>query len=82
MLFVMQCGIVAPFSCCCENQLRACGLSASIRHVYRHLSVSKKHVTCSYAYCKSVIKGPPPKFSIPTGLVLLIVKCLAIKSEA
>ena len=26
----------------CENQLKACSLRASIRHVYRHLFVSKK----------------------------------------
>jgi len=27
----------APFLHCCENQLKACGLSASNRRVYRHL---------------------------------------------
>jgi len=37
-----QCGILAPFSRCCENQLEACCLCASIRNVYLHLSVSTK----------------------------------------
>lgn len=30
------------FSRCCKNHVKACGLSASIRHAYRHLIDSKK----------------------------------------
>jgi len=35
-------GVLGPFSHCCENQLKACGLSASISHASRHLYVSTK----------------------------------------
>jgi len=35
-------GVLGPFSRCCENQLKACGLSASISHAYWHLYVSTK----------------------------------------
>jgi len=35
--------MLAPFSCCYENQLKACSLSASVIHVYCTFLFPKKH---------------------------------------
>jgi len=37
-----QYGILAPFTHCCENQLKSCSISASIRCVHWHLLVCKE----------------------------------------